>query len=100
MKEVKILGSGCAKCNQLADMVESVIAANGIHASVEKVDDIQQIVAYGVMATPALVVDGQVRCKGRVPTTDEVREMLTVQPHKCCCGDHAKGTGRQSGSCC
>lgn len=100
MKQVKILGSGCAKCNQLADAVKAVIAAEGLDASVEKVEDIQQIVGYGVMSTPGLVVDGRVVCSGRLPSNDEIREMLTAQPHKCCCGDHAKGTGRQNGTCC
>ncbi|NTU68110.1 MAG: thioredoxin family protein [Chlorobiaceae bacterium] len=100
MKQVKILGAGCAKCNQLADAVKAVIAAEGIDASVEKVEDIQQIVGYGVMATPGLVVDGKVVCSGRVPSAAEIREMLTAQPHKCSCGEHAKGTGRQNGTCC
>lgn len=100
MKQVKILGTGCAKCNQLAEAVRAVIAAEGIEASVEKVEDMQEIVAYGVMSTPALVVDGQVCCKGRVPSADEIREMLSAAPHRCCCGDHAKGSGRQNGTCC
>ncbi|NTV02225.1 MAG: thioredoxin family protein [Chlorobiaceae bacterium] len=100
MKQVKILGSGCARCNQLADAVKAVIAAEGIEASVEKIEDIRQIVGYGVMSTPGLVVDGRVVCSGRLPSNDEIRDMLTAQPHKCCCGDHAKGTGRQNGSCC
>ncbi len=77
MKQVKILGTGCAKCNQLADAVKAVIAREGIDASVEKVEDIQKIMAYNVLATPALVVDEEVRCKGRVPESDELKEMLT-----------------------
>ncbi|NTV20982.1 MAG: thioredoxin family protein [Chlorobium limicola] len=77
MKQVKILGTGCAKCNQLADAVKAVIAREGIEASVEKVEDIQRIMAYNVLATPALVVDEEVRCKGRVPERDELKEMLT-----------------------
>ena len=56
MKKVKILGSGCASCNQLVEAVKAVIAAEGINASVEKVEDIQQIMAYNVISTPALVV--------------------------------------------
>lgn len=100
MKQVKILGTGCAKCNQLADAVKAVIAAEGIDASVEKVEDIQQIVGYGVMSTPGLVVDGKVVCSGRVPSADEIRGMLTAKSGGCCCGDHARGIGRQNGSCC
>jgi small redox-active disulfide protein 2 len=100
MKQVKILGTGCAKCNQLLDAVKAVIAAEGIDASVEKVEDIRQIVGYGVMSTPGLVVDGRVVCSGRVPSNAEIREMLTAKSGGCCCGDHARGTGRQNGSCC
>ncbi|ACD91057.1 MAG: thioredoxin family protein [Chlorobium limicola] len=76
MKQVKILGTGCAKCNQLADAVKAVIAREGIEASVEKVEDIQRIMAYNVLATPALVVDEEVRCKGRVPGLDELKDLL------------------------
>jgi small redox-active disulfide protein 2 len=97
MKQVKILGTGCAKCNQLADEVKSVIAAEGIDASVEKVEDIQQIMAYNVLSTPALVVDEKVICKGRVPAREELRELLTAKSHNCCCGGNS---GKNSGSCC
>jgi small redox-active disulfide protein 2 len=99
MIQVKILGSGCAKCNQLADEVKAVIASEGIEAVVEKVEDIQQIIAYNVLTTPALVVDGEVRCSGRVPSRQEISGMLTGRP-KGCCGNHAAGTGRQNGTCC
>ncbi len=77
MKEVKILGTGCAKCNQLADAVKAVIAAENIDASIEKVDDIQKIMTYNVLSTPALVVNGEVRCKGRVPDRAELKDFLT-----------------------
>jgi small redox-active disulfide protein 2 len=100
MKHVKILGSGCASCNQLADAVKAVIASEGIEATVEKIEDLQEIMSYNVMSVPALIVDGKVVCKGRVPSNDELKEMLTAAPHACCCGDHAKGTGRQNGTCC
>ena len=77
MKQIKILGSGCAKCNQLTEAVKAVIASEGIDASVEKVQDIQKIMAYNVLSTPALVVDEEVRCKGRVPERDELKALLT-----------------------
>ncbi len=77
MKQVKILGTGCAKCNQLADAVKAVIASEGIEAEVEKVEDMQKIMAYNVLSTPALVVDGEVRSKGRVPGLDELKGLLT-----------------------
>lgn len=101
MKQVKILGTGCAKCNQLADAVKAVIAAEAIEAEVQKVEDIQEIVSYGVMSTPGLVVDGRVVCTGKVPSNDELRDLLMAAPKPAsCCGNHAKGIGRQNGSCC
>ena len=99
MKKVKILGSGCAKCNQLADAVKAVISREGISAEVEKVEDIQQIMAYNVMSTPALVVDENVCCKGRIPSYDEIREFLTDKPQACCCGTHGSKE-KSSGGCC
>jgi small redox-active disulfide protein 2 len=77
MIQIKILGAGCAKCNQLADEVNAVIAAEHIDASVEKISDIQKIMAYNVLSVPALVVDEEVRCKGRVPNRDELKVLLT-----------------------
>jgi small redox-active disulfide protein 2 len=77
MKDVKILGSGCAKCNLLADAVKAVIAAENIDASIEKVEDIQKILTYNVLSLPALVVDGEVRLKGRVPDRAELKDLLT-----------------------
>jgi small redox-active disulfide protein 2 len=77
MKQVKILGSGCMKCNQLADAVNAIIATENIDASIEKVTDIQKIMAYNVLSLPALVVDEEVRCKGRVPERDELKDLLT-----------------------
>jgi len=99
MKKVKILGSGCAKCNQLADAVKDVISREGINAVVEKVEDIQQIMAYNVMSTPALVVDEKVLCKGRIPSYDEIKELLMVKPHGCCCGTHGSKEKSSAGCC-
>ncbi len=99
MKKVKILGSGCAKCNQLLDAVKAVIAAEGIDASVEKVEDIQQIMAYNVISTPALVVDEQVLCKGRIPSYEEIKELLTAKPQGCC-GSHGTKSTEGGSSCC
>jgi small redox-active disulfide protein 2 len=101
MKNITILGTGCARCNQLADAVKAVIASEGIEAEVRKVEDIQEIVSYGVMSTPGLVVDGTVVCSGRVPSAEELRKLLSAPSKPAgCCGNHARGVGRQNGTCC
>lgn len=74
--KIKVLGSGCAKCNTLAQNVKEAIAALGIDAQVEKVEDIQEIMAFGVMTTPALVIDGKVVLKGSTSSVKELKEIL------------------------
>lgn len=73
---IQILGTGCAKCKTLLANTQAAVQALGISADVEKVEDIQQIIRFGVMTTPALVVDGTVRVAGRVPSVDEIKELL------------------------
>jgi small redox-active disulfide protein 2 len=73
---IKILGPGCPKCLTLEQRVREVVAAEGLEAEVTKVDDIMDIMAYGVMSTPALVIDEKVIVKGRVPTAHEITELL------------------------
>jgi len=75
--EIKILGSGCSKCKTLEKLTREVVEQNGIDASISKVEDIMEIMKFGVMATPALVVDGKVMIKGRVPSSQEIKEALT-----------------------
>lgn len=77
MMKIEILGTGCPKCLKLAETAEAVAAEMGIEYELTKVTDIQQIVAYGVMMTPALVVDGKVKSVGKVPRADEIKSMLT-----------------------
>jgi small redox-active disulfide protein 2 len=74
--EIKVLGSGCAKCAKLEDVTREAVAALGLDASVEHVTDMVTIMGYGVMSTPALVVDGQVRLAGRVPSVADVVSIL------------------------
>lgn len=74
--EIKILGPGCPKCKSLEKTVRDVVEKNGIEAQISKVEDIMDIMAYGVMSTPAIVVDGKVVIKGRVPSADEILKLL------------------------
>lgn len=75
--KIEILGSGCAKCNKVKEIVEKVVNEAGINAEIVKVDDINKILDYGVMVTPGLVVDGDVKIAGKIPSEDKVREWLT-----------------------
>jgi small redox-active disulfide protein 2 len=75
--EIKILGTGCPKCKALEKVTRDVVAENGLDANVTKVEDIMDIMKYGVMTTPALVVDGKVVMKGHVPSKEEVKQLLT-----------------------
>ncbi len=74
---VKILGTGCPKCMALEKTVREVVEQNGIDAQVTKVDDMGEIMKYGVMTTPAIVIDEKVAVKGRVPSSDEIKTLLT-----------------------
>ncbi|HEY5499924.1 MAG TPA: thioredoxin family protein, partial [Bacteroidales bacterium] len=75
--EIKILGPGCPKCKTLDKLTREVVEKNGINATITKVEDIMEIMKYGVMSTPALVVDEKVVVKGRVPSQDEIKQLLT-----------------------
>jgi small redox-active disulfide protein 2 len=75
--EIKILGTGCPKCKTLEKLTREVVEQNGIDANVTKVEDIYQIMKYGVMTTPAMVVDEKVIIKGRVPSLEEIKQVLT-----------------------
>ena len=76
MKNIIILGTGCAKCNKLYDTAKEAVKALGESHTVNKVTDIQEIMKYGVAMTPALVIDGEVKTVGRVPSVDEIKNML------------------------
>jgi small redox-active disulfide protein 2 len=75
--EIKILGPGCAKCKTLYKLTHEVVENNGIDATITKVEDIMEIIKYGVLSTPALVIDEKVVLSGRVPSSDEIRQILT-----------------------
>lgn len=77
MKNVKILGTGCPKCKQTTSMVEKAVEELGLtDVNIEKVEDIMKIMEYNVMSTPAVVIDGEIKVKGRVPSVNELKEML------------------------
>lgn len=75
--DIKVLGTGCAKCKSLEKLVREVVAQNNISAEITKVEDIMEIMKFNVMTTPALVVDGKTVLKGRVPSSDELKDILT-----------------------
>lgn len=75
--EVKVLGTGCPKCKALEKTVINSLAELDIAADVSKVEDIMKIMEYGVMRTPALVINGKVVFSGRVPTVNEIKDILT-----------------------
>lgn len=74
--EIKVLGTGCKKCKNFEQLVRKVVEKNGIEANVSKEEDLLQIMTYGVMSTPALVVNEKVVVKGRVPSEGELLELL------------------------
>ena len=80
MKKIAILGTGCPKCRQLAANAEEAATALGIEYELEKVTDINDIMAYGVLLTPGIVVDGEVKASGKVASTQEITQWLQ-SPH-------------------
>ena len=77
MKTIKILGSGCAKCNKLYELADQAAGELGIDYQMEKVSDIDKFADYGVMVTPALVVDGKVKSTGKLPGLDKLKEYIS-----------------------
>jgi len=75
--EIKILGTNCTKCKALEKLTREVVAETGIEANISKVEDIMQIMNYGVVSAPALVIDEKVVLKGRVPSANEIKKLLT-----------------------
>ena len=76
MKKIQILGTGCPKCKKLTENAEAAAKMLGIRYEIQKVTDINDIMKFGVMMTPALAVDGQVKCVGKVVSPDEIKKML------------------------
>lgn len=75
--DLKILGTGCAKCKKLEEATKAAANELGINYNIEKVTDIEQIMSFSVMSTPALVVNGEVKVAGRVPTIEDLKKILS-----------------------
>ena len=76
--EVKVLGPGCAKCKTTFQEIEKVIKENNLDVKLTKVDDIMEMMSYNIMTTPAVVVDGEVKMKGQVPSESDVKRLLGI----------------------
>ncbi len=75
---IKVLGTGCPKCNSLEKLTRKAVKESGVDAEIEKVEDIMKIMEYGIMKTPALVINGEVKISGRLPSEKELKEFLTI----------------------
>ena len=76
--EIKVLGTGCAKCKTTYEMIEKIVKENNLDVTLIKVVDIMELLNYNIMSTPAVVVDGEVKIKGYVPTEKEIKKMLGI----------------------
>lgn len=73
---IKVLGSGCCNCKKLLKHVEIAVKELGVNATIEKVEDLKDIVAHGVMKTPALIIDNKIKASGRIPKVSEIKKYL------------------------
>jgi len=76
---IKVLGSGCARCHETERRVVNALAQLGMAADVGKVTDVKEIMSFGVLGTPAVVINGKVKCYGRIPTVDEVKKWMAEE---------------------
>ncbi|MBN1533170.1 MAG: TM0996/MTH895 family glutaredoxin-like protein [Spirochaetes bacterium] len=74
--KLEILGTGCPKCIKLEELTRKAVAELGVDAEITKVKEIEKIMNYGVMITPALVVDGEVKVAGKIPTVDDIKKLI------------------------
>ena len=75
--KIQVLGTGCPKCNKTYENVRQAVAEAGIEADVEKVEDLKSIMEFNVMMTPAVAIEGDVKVSGRVPSVDEIKELIS-----------------------
>jgi small redox-active disulfide protein 2 len=78
MKNIKVLGTGCANCKTTLKLIEDMAAAKGVAVALEKVEELQDIMGYGVMSTPGVVLDGQVVHAGGIPSKQDIEQWLTT----------------------
>jgi len=78
MKEIKVLGTGCANCKSTIALIDQVAKAKGVEVNLQKVEELRDIMGYGVMSTPGVVVDGKVVHAGGVPSRDKIEHWLTA----------------------
>lgn len=76
MKKIEVLGTGCVKCKKTAELIEKEIKKMGVDAEVVKVEDIDEIVSRGIMMTPAVIVDGEKKISGKIPSAREIKSWL------------------------
>ena len=93
MKNIKVLGTGCANCKTTLNLIEDAARTSGIEVELEKVEDMSEIMRYGVMSTPGVVVDGKVVHAGGIPSKDSINEWLKDAASGCCSGSSAQGGG-------
>ncbi len=96
MLNIKVLGTGCANCKTTMKLIEEAAKAKGVDVDLEKVEDLQQIMAYGVMSTPGVIVDGKVVHAGGIPSKDAIDGWLEGGNESSCCGG---GDSGNSGCC-
>jgi len=74
--EIKVLGSGCAKCNKTEKLIKEIISETGADATVEKITDMMEIASHGVFGTPSVIIDNKVKCTGKVPKKNDIKAWL------------------------
>jgi small redox-active disulfide protein 2 len=77
--KIEILGMGCPKCKKLYENAQSAVKELNVQAEIVKVEDIQKIMDYGLMSTPAIAIDGEVKAAGRIPASDEIKKWISVK---------------------
>jgi len=93
MKNIKVLGTGCANCKATLKLIDSAAKTNGVNIELEKIEEMSEIVAYGVMSTPGVVLDGKVVHAGGIPSIDKVNEWLSGDAKQTSGGTKSTSTG-------